>query len=61
MDRLSKVTDVGEIMRDAPPVVSEETSYKTTVSLLKEFSFVLVKGKKGFIGLVTKADVLGAR
>ena len=61
MDRLSKVTDVGETMRDAPPVVSEETSYKTTVSLLKEFSFVLVKGKKGFVGLVTKADVLGAR
>ena len=61
MDRLSRVIDVGEIMTDAPPIVSEETSYKTIVSLLKEFSFVLVKGKKGFVGLVTKSDVLGVR
>ena len=61
MDRLSSLTKVNEIMNDAPPVISEETSYKTTVSLLKEFSFVLVKGKKGFVGLVTKSDILGAR
>ena len=59
MDRLSKVTDVGEIMRDAPPVVGENTSRNSLISLLREFPFVMVRGKKGFSGLVTKSDVLG--
>ena len=58
MDRLSSVSDVGEIMRDAPPVVGENTSKNTVISLLKEFPFVMVRGKKGFSGLVTKSDVL---
>ena len=59
MDRLSSVSDVGEIMRDAPPVVGENTSRNSVISLLKEFPFVMVRGKKGFSGLVTKSDVLG--
>ena len=59
MDRLSSVSDIGEIMRDAPPVVGENTSKSTVISLLKEFPFVMVRGKKGFSGLVTKSDVLG--
>jgi len=58
MDRLSKIADVGEIMSDAPPVVGESTSRNSVISLLKEFPFVMVRGKKGFSGLVTKSDVL---
>lgn len=59
MDRLSSVTEVGDIMVEAPPVVNESTSRNTVLSLLKEFSFVMVRGKKGFSGLITKSDVLG--
>ena len=58
MDKLSAVTDIGEIIREAPPVVGENTSRNTIISLLKEFPFVMVRGKKGFSGLVTKSDVL---
>ncbi len=58
MDKLSAVTDIGEIIREAPPVVGENTSRNTISSLLKEFPFVMVRGKKGFSGLVTKSDVL---
>jgi len=58
MDRLFSVGSVGEIMGEAPPVVNENTSRNTVVSLLKEFPFVMVRGKKGFSGLVTKSDVL---
>ena len=58
MERLSEVTNVGEIMKDAPPVVSEETSKNSVISLLREFPFVMVRGKKGFSGLITKSDVL---
>ena len=59
MEKLSKVVDVSEIMIDAPPVVGENTSRNTVISLLKEFPFILVRGRKGFSGLVTKSDVLG--
>jgi len=56
--KLSKVSSVDEIMRDAPPVVGENTSKNSVISLLKEFPFVMVRGKKGFSGLITKSDVL---
>jgi predicted transcriptional regulator len=59
MDRLSSVGDVSQIMKDAPPVVSESTSRNSAISLLKEFPFIMVRGKKGFVGLITKSDVLG--
>jgi predicted transcriptional regulator len=59
MDKLSDVTEVGDIMKDAPPVVSENTSRNSAISLLKEFPFIMVRDKKGFSGLITKSDVLG--
>jgi len=59
VDKLSELTNVGEIMMDAPPVVGESTSRNTIISLLKEFPFVMVRGKNGFSGLVTKSDILG--
>ena len=59
MEKLSSVRDVGQIMKDAPPVVSESTSRNSAISLLKEFPFIMVRGKKGFGGLITKSDVLG--
>jgi len=58
VDKLSKINNVGEIMSDAPPVVSENTSRNTIVSLLKEFPLIMVRGKKGFSGLITKSDLL---
>jgi len=59
MDRLSNVSDIEEIMIDAPPVVNESTSRNTVLSLLKEFPFVMVRDKEGFSGLITKSDILG--
>ena len=59
MERLSSVSSVEDIMTEAPPVVGENTSKNSVISLLKEFPFVMVRGKKGFSGLITKSDVLG--
>lgn len=58
IDRLGSISCVGEIMVDAPPVVSEMTSKESVVLLLREFPMVLVRKGKDFVGLVCKADVL---
>ncbi|MCK4996946.1 CBS domain-containing protein [Candidatus Pacearchaeota archaeon] len=68
IDKTSRSQLVKEIMSDAPPVVLEDTTYETIVHLLKEFPLILIKpslkNKKykgennGFIGLITKTDVL---
>ncbi len=58
MERLSEGLEVGEIMREAPPVVCEVTSKDSVVLLLREFPIVLVKKGREFVGLVSKADVL---
>lgn len=58
VDRLSEVLEVGDIMVDAPPVVSKITSRDTVISLLREFPIILIKSGKDFVGLVCKLDIL---
>jgi predicted transcriptional regulator len=48
-----------EIMEDCPPIVSPETSKKTVLSILKEYSIVLIAEKGEVKGLISKSDVLG--
>ena len=49
---------VQDIMEEAPPVISLETSVEAIISLLQFFPIILVQAKGEFIGVVTKADVL---
>ena len=68
IDKTSRSQLVKEIMADAPPIISEDTTYETIVHLLKEFQLILIKPSvknekfkdenNGFVGLITKSDVL---
>jgi len=49
---------VSEIMKDAPPIVSETTRTKVILGLLKFYSIIVVVDKGKFKGVITKADVL---
>jgi predicted transcriptional regulator len=51
--------DVGDLMTDAPPIVSEDATLTVVSNLLKYFPVVLVSSRGKFKGLITKADVLG--
>mgnify|MGYP001593868532 CR=1 FL=1 len=55
----SKATQVKEIMQDAPPIVSKNTSIQVVSSLLKHFPMVLVSEEGKLIGTITKSDLLG--
>ncbi len=55
----SKATIVKEIMQDAPPIVSKNTSIQVVSSLLKHFPIVLVSEEGKLIGTITKSDLLG--
>ena len=48
----------GEVMEDAPPVVSVKTGLKTLLSLLQENQIILVADKGEIKGVVTKSDLL---
>jgi predicted transcriptional regulator len=52
------VSNISDIMKDAPPTVSETASLKVIVHLLKFYSIVVVVDKGKFKGVITKADVL---
>jgi len=47
-----------DIMEEAPPVVSLETSFEAIISLLQFFPIILVQAKGEIVGVITKADVL---
>lgn len=47
-----------EIMDEAPPTVSINTSVSVVSNLLKHSSIVLVKRKGTLVGVITKADLL---
>lgn len=53
-----KDSDVKDIMQDAPPIVSRESSVDVISSLLRHFPMVLVAEKGNLLGLVTKADLV---
>jgi len=55
----SKATKVKEIMQEAPPIVSKNTSIQVVSSLLRYYPMVVVSEEGTIIGLITKADLLG--
>ena len=55
----SKATKVKEIMQEAPPIVSKNTSIQVISNLLRYYPMVVVSEEGTIIGLITKADLLG--
>ena len=55
----SKATKVKEIMQEAPPIVSKNTSIQVVSNLLRYYPMVIVSEEGSIIGLITKADLLG--
>jgi len=53
-----KNKNVIEIMKEAPPIVSKESSINIITNLLKYCPMVLVSDKGDLIGLISKADLL---
>jgi predicted transcriptional regulator len=52
------VLKANELMVEAPPLVSEESSLSVISTLLKFYSLVLVSKKGNICGVITKADLL---
>jgi predicted transcriptional regulator len=52
------MTKVSEIMKDAPPIVAENSKAKVLLHLLKFYSLLIVVDKGKFKGVITKADIL---
>lgn len=53
-----KDSSVSSIMREAPPVISRESSINVVSSLLKHYPIVLVSENGKLVGLITKSDLL---
>ena len=53
------VQKVGEIMGDAPPVVSKNTSISAVSELLRYLPIVMVAEKGKLVGVITKSDIIG--
>ena len=49
----------GDVMEDAPPIVSLKTGLRTLTELLRDYSVVLVSEKGDVKGIISKADLLG--
>lgn len=49
----------GDVMEEAPPMVSVQTGFRTLSTLLKDNSIVLVMKKGDVKGIVSKSDLLG--
>lgn len=49
----------GEIMEEAPPIVSLNTGLRTLTELLRDYSCVLVAEKGDVKGIISKSDLLG--
>jgi len=54
------VSDVAEIMDEAPPIVGTATGITVLSNLLKFYPMVIVKEKGKLCGIITKADILGS-
>ncbi len=53
-----KAKNVGEIMKDPPPVIAKNTSISVVTNLLRYYPFIMVSEKGKLKGLITKADIL---
>ncbi len=49
---------IEDIMGDAPPIISKNTSVSAASDLLKYFQLIIVSEKGKILGIVTKADIL---
>jgi predicted transcriptional regulator len=49
----------GDVMEDAPPIVSLKTGLRTLTELLRDYPVVLVSEKGDVKGIISKADLLG--
>lgn len=63
LEAMTEQGDIGklkvqEIMDEAPPIVSKNSSSRIVTHLLKHFPLVIVASKGKTIGIVTKADAL---
>ncbi len=54
----AKVVKVGDIMDEAPPIVSPKTGFRVLSELLKDYSILLVAEKGEIRGVISKADLL---
>ncbi len=54
----SKDSNVSSVMREAPPVISRESSINIVSSLLRHYPLVLVSESGKLVGLITKSDLL---
>ena len=54
-----KAKTAGEIMEDAPPVVSRNTSINVVSELLRHVPIVMIAEKGKLQGVITKSDILG--
>ena len=52
------VLKVGDVMEEAPPIVSLKTGFGTLSELLKNYSILLVSDKGEIKGVVSKVDLL---
>jgi len=53
-----KPQKIGDIMEDAPPVLSKDSSVSVVSDILKYYPMVLVGEKGRLKGIITKADLL---
>ena len=50
--------EIHDIMRECPPIINPNTTYKVVSSLLIHYPIILVADKGKIIGLITKADMI---
>ncbi len=55
----SSETLVKDLMIDAPPIIAKDSSINIISNLLKFYPLVIVAEKGKFLGIITKADMLG--
>ena len=53
-----KDTDVGEIMQDAPPIISRKTGFNVISGLLKVYPLLVVAERGKLQGVITKSDLI---
>jgi predicted transcriptional regulator len=57
-DQISQLK-IGDIMEDAPPIVTLKTGLNTIIELLKDYQVILVSDKGDVLGIISKSDILG--
>jgi predicted transcriptional regulator len=53
-----KYLEAKDLMKESPPLISENVEISAIISLLKHFPIILVSKKGKLVGLITKADLI---